>query len=159
MIEYNEITIDNFDKHKNKWKLIHMKNFCKKHNLPISGKKDEIKRNIDTYISSELSKVENSLNNLSLNDNIDITKNYVKFDKPINTKLKTIYFDYIKNRFYIVINYDGKEKIDKIIKCFKEDTKDIKKYLKTGILYKNCKILFLGYWINNCEKKIYNIDY
>lgn len=31
--------------------------------------------------------------------------------------------------------------------------------LKKGVLYKNCKIMFLGYWIDNNEKKIYNIDY
>lgn len=154
MVEYNEITMNNFNKYKNEWKLIHMKNFCKKHKLPISGKKDEIKSRIDKYISSEIEKVERSLNNLSLKDNIDVmSKNYVKFDKPINTKLKTIYFDYIKNRFYIVVNYDGKEKIDRLIKCFKEDTKDIKKELKNGILYKNCNISFLGYWIDNYEKK------
>jgi hypothetical protein len=77
-----------------------------------------------------LAKIEKTLSNLSINDNINITENYIEFNKPINTKLKTIYFDYIKNRFYIIINYDGKEKIDKLIRCFKEDTKDIKKRLK-----------------------------
>lgn len=79
MIEYNEITMDNFNKYKNEWKLIHMKDFCKKHNLPISGRKDVIKRRIDGYISTELEKVERSLNNLSLNDNINVMSNYVKF--------------------------------------------------------------------------------
>jgi ribosome-associated translation inhibitor RaiA len=160
MSEDNEITMNNFDKYKDQWKVIHMKSFCKKHNIPIAGKKVEIKMRIDTYISSELTKVEKSLSNLSINDNVNIiSKKYVKFDKPINTKLKTIYFDYIKNRFYIVIDYKGKERIDNLVKCFKEDTKDIKKKLKDGILYKNCKILFLGYWISNDSKKIYDIDY
>jgi hypothetical protein len=159
MHEYNEITINNFNEYKDQWKIIHMKKFCKVYNLPITGKKDEIKRRIDIFISSELAKIEKTLSNLNINDNINITENYIEFNKPINTKLKTIYFDYIKNRFYIIINYDGKEKIDKLIRFFKEDTKDIKKRLKNGILYKNCKIIFLGYWIDNNKRKTYNIDY
>ncbi len=159
MYEYDEITISNFNKYKDQWKIIHMKKFCKRYNLPIAGRKEEIKKRIDIFISSELIKIEKTLNNLSINDNINMTENYIEFNKPINTNLKSIYFDYIKNRFYIIINYDGKEKIDKLVKCFKEDTKDIKKKIKNGILYKNCKIIFLGYWIDNNKRKIYNIDY
>jgi hypothetical protein len=158
----NEITINNFNKKdKKEWTLIQMKTFCKKNKLLVSGKKDDIYKRIKMFLNQEIVNIENSLKELQIKDNtlnIQLGK-YLEFKNIVYTKLDTIYFDYIKNRFYILVNYDGKENIDKKIGCFKKDTKDIKNNIKKGILYKDCTVLFLGFWFDEKNKKVYNIDY
>lgn len=151
-----EITINNFNKKdKKKWTVNQMKIFCKKNKLSTSGKKDEVYERINIFLNSELIKIEKELKKLT----ISISEKYTKFDPIIYTKLETICFDYIKNRFYIIVNYDGKINIDRKIGFFKKDTKDIKNDIKKGILYKDCIIILLGYWVNEKDKKVYNIDY
>jgi hypothetical protein len=151
-----EITINNFNKKdKKKWTVNQMKIFCKKNKLSTSGKKDELYERINIFLNSELIKIEKGLKNLT----IGITEKYTEFNPIIYTKLETICFDYIKNRFYILINYDGNINIDSKIGFFKKDTKDIKKDIKEGFLYKDCIIMLLGYWVNKKNKKVYNIDY
>lgn len=158
----NEITITNFNKKdKKEWTLNQMKIFCRKNKLLVSGKKDEVYDRINMFLNQGIINIENSLKDLKIKDDtskIQLGK-YFELENFIYTKLDTIYFDYIKNRFYIIVNYDGEEFIDKKICCFKKDTKDIKNNIKKGILYKNCTIIFLGFWLNEKNKKIYNIDY
>lgn len=160
--QMSEITINNFNKKdKNEWTLNQMKTFCRKNKLLVSGKKDEVYERINMFLNQEILNIGNSLKDLKIKDdtlNIQLGK-YFEFKNFIYTKLDTIYFDYIKNRFYIIVNYDGDEIIDKKIGCFKKDTKDIKINIKKGILYKNCTIIFLGFWLNEKNKKVYNIDY
>ena len=83
-------------------------------------------------------------------------KGYFQYKRPIEVRLKTIYFDYFKHTFYMKIN---SPEIENTIACLKEDNDEINNDIKTGKVYKGCTLLIFGYYFNDKKRKVYNMHY